>query len=176
MGPDFIIDKNFLHDGVMIIAALTMIAAAISDFKKLIISNRICLFLVALFPLFVLTAPVEVDWLHHLLIAAVVLTIGFAMFALNLLGGGDAKMLAAASLWVGPKLIATLLVFTTLAGGMLALGYAAAALWRARRSYKAKSPEQEGQQELPWHRTPVPYGVAIACGGVTALFIMAQAV
>lgn len=172
MTEPLMIDKSFLHDGVMIIAALTMMAAAISDFKRLIISNRICLFLVALFPLFVLTAPVEVDWINHALIAAIVLTIGFAMFALNFLGGGDVKMLAAASLWVGPKLIATLLVFTSIAGGLLALGFAAVALWRARKAYKT---DTQGP-ELAWHKTPVPYGVAIACGGVTALFIMAQAV
>ncbi|MBY0427791.1 MAG: prepilin peptidase [Alphaproteobacteria bacterium] len=174
MSDLLIIDKSLFHDGVLIIAAVTMLIAALSDIKKLIISNRLCLFLAALFPLYVLTAPHEIMWLHHVLIAGTVLVIGFAMFAMNFLGGGDVKMLAAASLWAGPKMIATLLLFTSFAGGLLALGFAVAALYRARvLKIEAKS---ETNEVIPWHKTPVPYGVAIACGGVTALFMMAQAV
>jgi prepilin peptidase CpaA len=168
----FVIDKAFLHDGVMMVAALTMIVAALSDFKKLIISNRLCLFLAALFPLFVLTAPHDIAWTQHLMIAGIVLVIGIGMFAMNLLGGGDVKMLAAAALWVGPKMIATLLLFTTFAGGILAFGFACVAFWRARKAYK----ENTSDEVLSWYKSPVPYGVAIACGGVTALFMMAQAV
>ncbi|NDE89685.1 MAG: hypothetical protein EB059_00880 [Alphaproteobacteria bacterium] len=170
---DMIIDKNFFHDGILIIAAITMLIAALSDIKKLIISNRLCLFLVGLFPFYVLTAPHEVMWVQHVMIAAVVLIIGFAMFAMNFLGGGDVKMLAAVSLWAGPKMIATLLLFTSFAGGILALAFAAAALWRARRMMKEHI---ENPDEIPWHKIPVPYGVAIACGGVTSLFLMAQAI
>lgn len=174
MSDPLIIDKSLFHDGVLIIAAVTMLVAALSDIKKLIISNRLCLFLAALFPLYVITAPHEVMWLHHVLIGAAVLVIGFAMFAMNFLGGGDVKMLAAASLWAGPKMIATLLVFTSFAGGLLALAFAAAALYRA---YVLKvETRSETNEIIPWHKTPVPYGVAIACGGVTALFMMAQAV
>jgi prepilin peptidase CpaA len=105
-----------------------------------------------------------------------VLTIGFAMFAMNFLGGGDVKMLAAASLWAGPKMIATLLLFTSFAGGILALVFAMAALYRAKKMRHEPKSETEIQADIPWHKTPVPYGVAIACGGVTALFLMAQAV
>ncbi len=174
MSDPLIIDKALFHDGVLIIAAVTMLVAALSDIKKLIISNRLCLFLAALFPLYVWTAPHEIMWVHHLLIAGTVLIIGFAMFAMNFLGGGDVKMLAAASLWAGPKMIATLLLFTSFAGGLLALGFAVAALYRSRvLKIETKS---ENNEIIPWHKTPVPYGVAIACGGVTALFMMAQAV
>ncbi len=174
MSDPLIIDKSFLHDGVLIIAAIAMLVAALSDIKKLIISNRICLFLVGLFPLYVLTAPHEIMWLHHVLIAGAVLVIGFAMFTMNFLGGGDVKMLAAVSLWAGPKMIATLLLFTSFAGGLLALAFAVAALYRSRiLKIEAKT---ETNELIPWHKTPVPYGVAIACGGVTALFMMSQAV
>ncbi|MDX1922138.1 MAG: prepilin peptidase [Alphaproteobacteria bacterium] len=174
MSDPLIIDKSFLHDGVLIIAAITMLVAALSDIKKLIISNRLCLFLAGLFPLYVLTAPHEVMWMHHVLIAGTVFVIGFAMFAMNFLGGGDVKMLAAVSLWAGPKMIATLLLFTSFAGGLLALAFAVAALYRSRvLKVEAKT---ETNEVIPWHKTPVPYGVAIACGGVTALFLMSQAV
>lgn len=162
-------DKNLIHDGTLIFAALIMLAAALSDAKKLIISNRLCLLLAALFPLYVITAPHEMDWLQNVAVAGVVLLIGFAMFALGLLGGGDVKMLAAAALWAGPKLIATLLVYTTLAGGILALVFACAALVRGLMN------KTDSFGAVPWHKTPVPYGLAIACGGVSALYMLAQA-
>lgn len=166
MPGQFLIDQNFIHDGLLVIAALIMLAAALSDMKKLRISNKLCLVLAALFPLYVLTAPQEIAWTQHLAVSAVVLFIGFAFFALRLLGGGDVKMLAAAALWAGPKLIATLLIYTTVAGGILAIAFATAALLRALI--------EKREHDHAWHKAPVPYGVAIACGGISSLVMLAQ--
>ncbi len=172
MFDHFLIDKSFLHDGSLVIAALIMLAAALSDFKKLKISNKLCLALVAMFPFYALTADGDVAWLQHLAVAGVVFSVGFALYTLGMLGGGDVKMLAAAALWAGPKLIATLLIYTTLAGGVLALAFAGAALLRALLN--ARRNTQESLQEMPWHKAPVPYGMAIACGGISALVMLAQ--
>lgn len=166
-------ESSFFHQGALVLAALIMLAAALSDARRLVISNRLCLCLVALFPLYVMTAPHEIDWLQNVAVAGAVLLVGFAMFALNLLGGGDVKMLAATALWAGPKLIATLLVYTSFAGGILAMVFAGAALVRA---FWKKNEQSPGCPDVvPWHKTPVPYGLAIACGGVSALYILAQA-
>ncbi len=172
MFDHFLIDKNFVHDGAMVIAGLIMLAAAFSDFKQLRISNKLCLALVAVFPVFVLSSPAEVPWLQHIAVAAAVMLVGFGMYAFRLLGGGDVKMLAAAALWAGPKLIAALLMYTTLAGGILAMAFAFVAfghhIVRQTQSQPAAQPVQ------PWHKTPVPYGIAIACGGISALVMLAQ--
>lgn len=171
MFDNLILSKNFFHEGAIVFAALVMLIAALNDVRTYRISNGLCLALAGFFPLFVLTAPHEVYWTQHLLVAGAVLLVGFSMFALGLLGAGDVKMLTATALWAGPKLIATLLVITTIAGGLLAAAFAGAALW-----HKYAGRKNMGEKELesgPWHKTPVPYGVAIACGGVSALLMMA---
>lgn len=163
----FLIDKTFIHESALVFAALIMLAAALSDFKNLRISNKLCLALAGLFPLYVLTAPHEMAWIQHVGIAALVLVMGFGLFAMRLIGGGDIKMLSAAALWAGPKLIATLLIYTTLAGGALAIAFATAALLRALMKHQSLT-------DGAWHKAPVPYGVAIACGGICALVTLAQ--
>ena len=54
--------------------------------------------------------------------AAVVFGAGTAAFAAGALGGGDVKLLAAASLFAGPGLISDFLLVTALAGGVLGAG------------------------------------------------------
>lgn len=161
--------KLFLHNGSLMCAAFILLAAALHDVKAFKISNRFSLALIALFPLYVLTAPQEIAWMQHVAVAGIVFLIGFAMFALGAFGGGDVKMLAVAALWAGPKMVATLMVITTMAGGVLALVFAVAALLRAGFG---RQHHEEGHR--PWHKAPVPYGVAIACGGIAALVMMAQ--
>jgi prepilin peptidase CpaA len=69
-----------------------------------------------------------------------------------MMGGGDVKLAAALALWFSPRSTIQFLVLTSLAGGVLTLGVLA---WhRAKR--------REGRPE-------VPYGVAIAFGGLAIL-------
>jgi prepilin peptidase CpaA len=70
------------------------------------------------------------------------------------MGGGDVKLLASTSVWAGPALVFPLLMVTALAGGLVAVGVLAA---RRRRS-------------------PLPYGVAIAAGGLVVAQRLAAAV
>lgn len=77
---------------------------------------------------------------------------GAVAFQFRLLGGGDVKLLAAGALWVGALAAGPYLVATVLAGGALGLGYV---LWIfVRRQHDAAS------------RPSLPYGLAIAAGGV----------
>jgi prepilin peptidase CpaA len=169
MVDPLIISKSVIHDSALFLAVVALVMAALSDIKKLTISNRLCLVLAALFPIYVLTSPHDIMWVQHLLIAGVVLAIGFGLFAMNVLGGGDVKLLAAASLWAGPHMIGMLLFFTAFAGGLLALVLAAIALYRVRMlNLVAVS---ETNEVIPWYKISVPYGVAIACGGVVALLM-----
>jgi prepilin peptidase CpaA len=69
-----------------------------------------------------------------------------------MMGGGDVKLAAALALWFTPAGTVKFLVLMSLAGGVLTLGLVA---WhRAKR--------REG-------RPQVPYGVAIAVGGLAIL-------
>ena len=66
------------------------------------IANRVSLVLIATFAV---VAPLTgMDWATygwHFAAAALVLSITFGMFAIGGMGGGDAKLIAASSLWMG---------------------------------------------------------------------------
>jgi prepilin peptidase CpaA len=105
--------------------------------------------------------PLDVmQW--HLLAGAVMLVVGFGLFARGYIGGGDAKLVAAVGLWIGWSSLLPFVIVTTLAGGALAILYK---LWELVRV------EQE-VRDVVWLRRvfrsdlELPYGIAIATGAV----------
>jgi len=134
--------------------AAMLIVAAVVDMRTFTISNRLNLAVA-------LGAPVY--WMSIALAPwpgmAVQLAAGGIVFALlacafyvGMMGGGDVKLGAALALWFPPAGTIKFLVFMSVAGGVLTLGILA---WhRARR--------REG-------RPQIPYGVAIAVGGLAIL-------
>jgi Flp pilus assembly protein protease CpaA len=59
--------------------------------------------------------------LDHLLAIALALLILLPLFALNMLGGGDVKLLVAVALWLGMNKLAALLILVGIVGGIFAL-------------------------------------------------------
>ncbi len=97
--------------------------------------------------------------LAGLIAACVALVLGFVAFRFQLLGGGDVKLLAALAAWAGPAGLLPLLAWTAIAGGVLAVGFAAWALiGRAR-----------GRAGRPLRQIELPYGAAIAAGFIGCL-------
>ncbi|MET4683954.1 A24 family peptidase [Brevundimonas faecalis] len=89
---------------------------------------------------------------------------GMGMFALNWLGGGDAKLLAAVSLWLGLSGVTPFILFTAVAGGGLCLFLLSArphlhVLAGNGPAWIARLMQPKGD---------VPYGVAIAVGALIA--------
>ena len=170
------------HVAIIVIAAAIFIAAAVNDVWSYRIPNYMCGLLLALFPFFVVTAPRAIDWHQNLAVFALVAASGFAMFLGNLAGAGDVKLLAVASLWAGPHLIAVLLVVTAIAGGLVSVVMAIAAHMRNRMTADENGAggengrEKEGEEEGKafFARIPIPYGVAIAVGGLAMLGMMAR--
>jgi len=152
------------HITILLGAAALLIIAAVSDARRFRIPNRICAALFLLFPFFVLTAPQEIDWQQHLLVFLLVLISGFAMFVGNLTGAGDIKLLAVTGLWAGPHLIAVFLITTAISGGLLALVIALTTYIRNHRQPQAVS----------LANVPIPYGIAIALGGLSMLYALSQ--
>lgn len=151
-------------DQIAIVVFVGLLAwAAFSDFKTYLIPNSVSLAIVALYPAHVLASPVPIDWAGALVLAGCVLAAGFILFALRLAGGGDVKLLVAATLWAGPAQALPFLLLTTLAGGLLAamtLNYL-----RYVRPWPSDvlAPDEAAALKL---RASVPYGIAIALGGV----------
>ena len=163
-----VIDLAVMHIGTLTLAALLLLWAAVSDCIRYRIPNRVCIMLLALFPLFVTTAPGGVDWHQHLLVFALTLIAGFIMFARNIAGAGDIKLLSVVGLWAGPHLIATFLFVTAIAGGVLGL-VMAGLTWQRNKTRQA-------HQTVALTRVPLPYGVAIAVGGFATLMMLSHPV
>lgn len=103
-------------------------------------------------------------WLSSISACALVLAVGFPMFALRLMGAGDIKLLAVAALFAGMENLLLLCIATALAGGVMAL---AAVMARPYADAIAAS-------GLPRPRPGVPYGVAIAIGALYVGFASGQ--
>ena len=91
---------------------------------------------------------------RHLLHAFIALTIGMGLFALRVIGGGDAKYYAANAIWFGMDSALRLLVSVSLAGLVVLIVWA---LWRRSLGERVFSRGDDDTRKLP-------YGVAIAIG------------
>ena len=150
-------------DQVIIVLLLLPLAMAVaSDASTLRIPNRIPLAICALYPAHLVAAWPDVDPIGGLLCGAATLVVGYVAFARNLIGGGDAKLLASLALWAGPVLIVDLIVVTGLAGGVMALGMVTWTLMRRRLAVWRDGAAAEGP--VLWRL--MPYGIAIAAGGI----------
>src|SRR5882724_1741323 len=99
-----------------------VVAAGASDLLTLRIPNWLnAVIALAFFPMAFLTGMPAETILLHSVGALAVLVFGFALFSCGWLGGGDAKLFAAAGLWFGWPALGPFLIFTTLAGGVLAI-------------------------------------------------------
>lgn len=132
------------------------LAGAWSDVRKRIIPN----FLSAFFAVSGLVAT----WLSggaaaagsslvHLLVA---LVIGMVLYALSMWGGGDAKFYAASSAWFTLSELPRLVMTITFAGLLLLI------VWFVGRRVVRRS-------EVRSRRGELPYGVAIAAGGIALM-------
>jgi prepilin peptidase CpaA len=96
------------------------------------------------------------------------------MWRFGWLGGADVKLLGAAAVAVPCGSVMQLLVLVSLTGGVLAVFYLALSLiLRRPRPGPRNSFLQRLMKAEAWRihrRGPLPYAVAIACGGVLTLF------
>ena len=134
--------------------ALLLIVAAVIDVRTFTISNGLNAAVALLAPLYWLSVGLD-PWPGMAIQIGVAVAV-FALFALTfvigMMGGGDVKLAAALALWFAPSDTIEFLVLMSLAGGVLTLAI------------------------LAWHRVKkrpgrpeIPYGVAIAFGGLAIL-------
>jgi len=138
-----------------------MAAAAVEDLRRLVIPNPIVVGLCVLWPLHLAAAPsfTLAGSGGAAACAVAVFLAGALLFSRGLVGGGDVKLLAAATLWAGPGATPALLVVTAVLGGVLSLVLVSSAALRT-----AFAPA--GATAIPVSRVPVPYGVAIVAAAL----------
>lgn len=141
------------------------IAAALSDLTTMRIPNWLSGSLIlAFFPTaLVIGLPLEMVAMHAG-VAFVALLVGMGLFAARVIGGGDAKLIAAACLWFGPSASFEFVLWTAVFGGFLSI-----ALIVARRDvapYISGGPTWV--HTLLAAKGDIPYGIAIAVGALVA--------
>lgn len=132
-----------------------LVAASCCDVLRLRIPNLIPLALVALFALQILVGRSVQAPLDHLLAMGLTLLILMPLFALNMLGGGDVKLLAAVALWLGMNKLAALLILVGIVGGIFALFWLAMR-WVIRTGLR----ERKLPRSLQAH-APLPFALPI---------------
>jgi len=155
---------------VVALAALVaaLLAAAISDIRRYLIPNRYPVAIVLAYCLYATSQPLD-QTLWGLAVGVAAFVLCAFLFAAGIIGGGDAKLLAATTLWAGPSLAPSFLIYTVLAGGLLALTWLTPFRRLMPAAPQAAQPCVEtgaGQSGLRsrFHQ-PTPYGAAIAAGG-----------
>lgn len=140
-----------------------MVLAATSDLFSMTISNRISVGFAAAFLVVAIwsgMAPSSI--LMHVSAGFGMLVLGFGLFALGWIGGGDAKLFAATAIWLGWSHLFEYALWASLAGGALTI---------ALLSLRAV-PLPERFAETVWlkrlHQAGhgVPYGIALAIAGL----------
>jgi prepilin peptidase CpaA len=163
---------------VSMLAALVfpmlMALAASSDLITMRISNRLVGVLVLGFFVLGFAAQLPLQQMAaHVGLALMVLAFGFAFFSFGWIGGGDAKLAAATSLWIGFGLLLPYVIYGALLGGALTLFLLAVRRW----------PLPGFLARIGWidrlhdSRSGVPYGIALAIAGIlvyhqTAIFTL----
>lgn len=131
-----------------------LIAAAITDLRARIISNRLNLAVALLAPLWWLANGYALwpDMAVQLLVGAAIFTLFAALFALGMMGGGDVKLLTALALWFPWQAVLSLIVLIALLGGVVTL----VTVIHHRMTRRLGQPE-------------IPYGVAISLAALWLL-------
>lgn len=155
---------------IAVFSALLVIAAG-HDAARFRIPNWISIAVAAVYPIHVLASPAGVAWGAALGLAGAAFILGLILFARGIVGGGDVKLAAVTALWAGVEHGADFLALTALAGGALSL----VLLMPAARNVLAHAYDRFGAAGTgnPIADKQVPYGIAIAVGGVAAAVRMA---
>lgn len=148
------ISMNVISYGLLVALAIALLVAAFTDLKRRQIDNWLNLAIALGAPVFWFASGLDL-WpgvAMQLGVALAAFVVLAALFAIKVMGGGDVKLLTALALWIPPEHFLQLLVIMSLAGGVLTI---VSIGWHTIRRQR--------------DRIAVPYGVAIAFGGLWVL-------
>lgn len=137
-----------------------MVWCAVSDIRDRRIPNVAVLALLALFVPWTLL-QLGANFLSGIAAAAIALVVTVILYIFKIVGAGDAKLFASASLFVGLAQLPHLALATVLAGGVIAL---ISLVTRPRRGLVMVMMKGRGD-----YGRGIPYGVAIAAGSIIVL-------
>lgn len=137
--------------------------AASSDLLTMTISNRVSVLLVAGFLVLAFASGMPINQvLLHIGAGLVVLVVAFTCFAFGWIGGGDAKVAAASSVWFGFAFLLNYLTYAAAFGGALTLLLMEFRSWPMPYALNG----QAWLLRLHHKDSGIPYGIALAIGAL----------
>jgi prepilin peptidase CpaA len=157
---------QMVEAAIFVVFPFCMVFAAVSDMLSMTIANRVSIVLVATFAI---VAPLTgMEWSaygFHLAAGVAVLAVTFALFAIGGMGGGDAKLLAATSVWMGFGMpLVAYLVYASVFGGVLT----ALILTYRSSAFHTFFGRNLFLRQFADDRKGIPYGIALGIGGLLA--------
>ncbi|WMT78213.1 A24 family peptidase [Bradyrhizobium sp. Ash2021] len=147
---------------------LLLLYVATIDIATRLIRNEICLVLALLGIAGQVGGPMQVA--GSLIVATILFALLLVIYQRGMIGGGDVKLLVALAIGLPLRGVIELFTITALAGGVLALVHVMMRLLPSPRLAPAGSSFVRRVYAIErWRHlrhAPLPYGVAIACGGI----------
>ncbi|SMQ62073.1 prepilin peptidase CpaA [Altererythrobacter xiamenensis] len=145
---------EYFHYGLLVCLAIALLVAAFTDIRRRQIDNWLNAGIALAAPLYWWASGLSLypGVALQLAIAVGAFAVLAGLFAMKMMGGGDVKLLTALALWVPPVPFLQLLIVMALVGGVLTIVMGAWHFMKRQRD-----------------RLAVPYGVAIAIGGLWVL-------
>jgi prepilin peptidase CpaA len=141
---------------IQLLVGMVLIYIAIEDMRRFKIANESIIVLMLLFLVYSLVSGALWPPLWHLLFGAVMFALVLALYSCGIFGGGDAKLLSVAFLWIGAQNATLFCLLLSLAAG--------AYLVLQRLYILPGKTNAKG-------RLMIPYGPCIAAAWITTMAI-----
>ena len=163
---------NWIAPTASFLEILLLLYVAMIDIATRLIRNEICLVLALLGIASQFASPMQVT--ESLIAATILLLLLIVIYQRGWIGGGDVKLLVALAIGLPLMGVIQLLTITALAGGVLALVHLMMRLLPYPKLAPAGSSLVRRVYAIERWRNlrhaPLPYGVAIACGGIWTVY------
>jgi len=155
----------FLASLIFFFFSIPLIIAGLNDANSMRIPNWISVVMVMGFFLLVpFTWHGAADFASHIAVGMTFFVAGLGLFSFGLLGGGDAKLMAATALWFTWSDVVPFILYVSLFGAALALF-----LLVARQFIPVRLMTSQWMYTMFRDQKKMPYGLAIAAGGILTI-------
>jgi prepilin peptidase CpaA len=163
---------NWIAPAALALQILLLLYVAVIDIATRLIHNEICLMLALLGIASQIASPTHVA--ESLVAATILFLLLLVIYERRWMGGGDVKLLVALAVGLPLAGVIQLLTMTALAGAVLALTHLMMRLLPYPKTAPAGSSLVRRVYAVErWRnlrQAPLPYGAAIACGGIWTVF------
>ncbi|MES2028616.1 MAG: A24 family peptidase [Pseudomonadota bacterium] len=159
---------NWIAPTTSFLQIVLLLYVATIDIATRLIRNEVCLALALLGIAGQFASPIQIS--ESLIAVTILFLLLLVIYQRRLIGGGDVKLLVALAIGLPLVGVIQLLTITALAGGVLALVHLMMRVLPYPRLAPAGSSFVRRVYAIErWRHlrhAPLPYGVAIACGGI----------